>query len=295
MFKYVADYLNELKKELKGCDPALIQDALSDAEEHLRTALEKTWEKDPEIPEAEALVPIVQKYGEPREIAAAYQEIESRTTPFLSSPRRQIQLQGLAKLYGVLADPRAWGSFLYMFLSLLTGCLFGGWGFFGLFVSVSCLILIIGLPVSGIFLLSVRGIVIIEGRIIEALLGVRMPRKALFVNRELGWVDKFNSLIKDSHTWKALLYVILMFPLGLLYAAVIFLMFSFSLSFILSPLLELVFHMPLELFGWETFTPVWILPFITIAGFILLPLTLHFAKLVGRLHGRYAKYMLVRN
>ena len=182
-----------------------------------------------------------------------------------------------------------------MFLSLLTGCVFGIWGLIGLAVSLFTLILIIGLPLTGIFLLSIRGIAIIEGRIVEALLGVRMPRKPLFVSKELGWTDRFKALITASHTWKALVYVILMFPLGLLYSAVIFLMFIFSLSFILAPILELAFHLPLELFGWETFTPVWLLPFVSITGLILLPLTLHFARLIGKLHGRFAKLMLVRS
>jgi uncharacterized membrane protein len=35
MIKSVDEYLQLLKKELEGCDAALIQDALSDAEEHL--------------------------------------------------------------------------------------------------------------------------------------------------------------------------------------------------------------------------------------------------------------------
>ena len=295
MFKYVDDYLNQIKNELKGSDPALIQDALSDAEEHLRTALENTFEENPNISEADALMPIIQKYGKPSEIASAYKEIESRTSPFLLSPQRQVKKTGLAKLYGVLAEPRAWGAFIYMFLSLLTGCVFGAWGLLGLTVSLFTLIFIIGLPLTGIFLLSIREIAIIEGRIVEALLGVRMPRKSLFVSKDLGWTDKFKALITASHTWKALVYVILMFPLGLLYSAGIFLALTFSLGFITAPILELAFHIPLELFGWGAFTPVWFLPFVSIAGLILLPLTLHFARLIGNLHGRFAKFMLVRN
>ena len=56
MFKNVDEYLELLKKELKGSDLALIQDALFDAEEHLRTALEKTFESTPGISEADALI-----------------------------------------------------------------------------------------------------------------------------------------------------------------------------------------------------------------------------------------------
>ncbi|GAJ23300.1 unnamed protein product, partial [marine sediment metagenome] len=36
----------ELKKELSGCDRATIQDALSDAEEYLRTALSSAMAND---------------------------------------------------------------------------------------------------------------------------------------------------------------------------------------------------------------------------------------------------------
>ena len=40
MINSIDIYLESLKKELKGCDNATIQDALSDAEEHLRTAID---------------------------------------------------------------------------------------------------------------------------------------------------------------------------------------------------------------------------------------------------------------
>ena len=39
MITSVEEYLNKLRKELAGCDPATIQDALADSEEHIRTAL----------------------------------------------------------------------------------------------------------------------------------------------------------------------------------------------------------------------------------------------------------------
>ena len=54
MCKDVHDYLAKLKKELGGnADPALVQDALSDAETHLRTALEEEISKNPGISETE--------------------------------------------------------------------------------------------------------------------------------------------------------------------------------------------------------------------------------------------------
>jgi hypothetical protein len=39
MFKTIDEYLEALKTEMQGSDPALLQDALSDAREHLSVAV----------------------------------------------------------------------------------------------------------------------------------------------------------------------------------------------------------------------------------------------------------------
>ena len=295
MCKDVREYLDKLKNELgSSADPALIQDALSDAETHLRTALEEEVSKNPEIPEAEILAPLIEKYGTPSEVAAAYLVIEPHVSPALARPSRPDTRPFLGKFFGVLADSRAWGAFFYMLLAFITGIVFGGWAILGGIVSAFSLLFIIGLPIFGFFLLSVRGIALLEGRIVEALLGVRMPRKPLFLKKGLSWSDRYIALVKDKYSWRAFLYAVLLFPLGLLYTSLSALLFIFSLSFIASPLLELVFRIPLDLFGDNVFTPVWLLPVVCVAGIILLLLTLHSAKLVGKIHGRFAKAMLVR-
>ena len=294
MFKDISEYLEELKKELEGYDPALIQDALSDAEGHLRMALEEALSGKSGLSETEAISPIIEKYGHPKEIASAYRNIESRISPSLAISRRKETRSSLARFFGVLAEPKAWGAFFYMLLSFITGFVFGCWALIAGPISFCMLVFIIGIPFFGLFLLSIRGIALLEGRIVEALLGIRMPRRSLFLDKNLSWKDMFLALVKESYTWKALLYAVLQFPLGLIYSLGIVLLFATSLSFIGSPVLELIFHIPLELFGLEAFTPVWLLPFVCIAGFFLLPLTFHLAKFVGKVHGKYAKSMLVR-
>ena len=294
MFKDVYEYLEELKRELKGCDPALIQDALSDAEGHLRMALEEDLSSTSSPSGTETTAAVIEKYGDPKEIASAYRAIESRTSPTLAVSRRNESRSSWTRFFSVLAEPKAWGAFFYMLLSFVTGILFGGWALFAGIISAGTLIFIIGIPIIGLFLLSIRGIALLEGRIVEALLGIRMPRRPVFFDKNLSWKDKFMALVKDSFTWKAFLYTALQFPLGLIYSIGIAFLFVLSLSFIGSPVLELIFQLPLELFGLGTFTPVWFLPIVCIAGFFLLPLTFHLAKLVGRVHGKYAKSMLVR-
>lgn len=294
MCKDVHEYLEKLKKELKGADPALIQDALSDAEGHLRSALEEGLTSTPDLSQTEILQPLITKYGTPSEVAAAYRAIESHISPALavSPPQDARSLWG--KFFGVLAEARAWGAFFYLLLAFVTGIIFGGWALLGGLVSASFLLFIIGLPLFGLFLLSVRGIALLEGQIVEALLGIRMPRKPLFFHKGLSWSDKYIALVKDTHSWRAWLYAVLLFPLGIIYSMAFALFFVLSFSFITSPVLELVFHVPLDLFGDNVFTPVWLLPFICLAGFFLLPLTFHLAKFVGKIHGQFAKSMLVR-
>jgi hypothetical protein len=295
MCKNVQEYLAKLKRELVGgADPALVQDALSDAETHLRTALEEELSQNPDLPEPEILPPLIEKYGTPSEVAAAYLAIEPHISPTLAHIPCPDTRSFLGKFFGVLAESRAWAAFFYMLLAFISGIIFGGWALFGGIVSACSLIFIIGLPIFGLFLLSVRGIALLEGRIVEALLGVRMPRRPLFLKKGLSWSDRYVALVKDKYSWRALLYAVLLFPLGLVYSSLFFLLFAFSLSFITSPVMELVFRIPLDLFGDNVFTPVWLLPFVCLAGLLLLPLTLHAAKFLGKIHGRFAKSMIVR-
>ena len=76
MITSVEEYLDLLKAELQGSDIATVQDALADAEEHLRAALANIREVQPEISEEEALDQVIEQYGSPSETASAYMEVE---------------------------------------------------------------------------------------------------------------------------------------------------------------------------------------------------------------------------
>jgi hypothetical protein len=307
----IEKYLSELKKELSGTDRATIQDALSDAEEHLRTGLKSTTEADPKITRAEALASLVEKYGTPQEVAAAYKEIETRTRPAFASPvykeseavvepevaepvipdTRPFYL----KFFGIFADIRAWGALLYLIFALGTGIIYFTWAVTGLSLSAGLLILIIGIIVAGLFLLSVRGIALVEGRMVEALLGVRMPRRPLFSRKDIGWWQKIKGMLTSQHTWTAIVYMILQMPLGIIYFTVIVTLVSLSLWGIAIPILQLGFGLPVGQ-NWDTYyyLAAWMMPVTVIGGILLLTATMHLVKAAGRLHGNWAKVMLVR-
>jgi hypothetical protein len=168
------------------------------------------------------------------------------------------------------------------------------WAVTGISMSIGMFLLIIGLPFTVLFLLSIRSIALVEGRIVEAMLGIRMPRRSLFVSRESGWLQKVKALFLERRTWTTLIYMIMQLPLGILYFTLFSVMLSVSLSLIVSPILEFAFEESVVHFGAEAYhIQIWQMPFIVIGGFLLLISTLHLAKLIGRWHSLYAKRLLV--
>ena len=293
MYKSIDEFLLVLKQELKGNDKALIQDVLSDAEEHIRTAIENITNTEQNITEEEALSQAIESYGNPPEIIADYKKMDAYLKPMLAPSENIDNRPWWKKFLLIIADPRAWGASLYMVISMLTGIIYFTWAVTGLSVTLSLLILIIGLPLLGIFLLSVRGIALLEGRIVEAMLGIRMPRKPMFVAKDKGWWGKFKALVSSGITWKSLIYMVLQMPLGIFYFTLVVTLFSVSLSLIAAPILKLIFHQSMEINNTDAYNIKWLFPLLPFVGAFLLLLSLHLAKLIGKLHGLFAKLMLV--
>jgi hypothetical protein len=292
MYNTIEEYLDALKTEMRGNDAALIQDAQADAREHLSLALEASREKTPDLPEADALRPIVEEYGTPEETASAYREIERRTSPSLKLLKKPVSVW--AFLFGVYVDPRTWGSLLFTLITFATGIIYFTWAVTGASLALSLMILIIGVPFAILFLLSVQGLALLEGRIVEGLLGVRMPRRPLFAQPGLKWLGRLKALVTDKHTWLSMLYMLLQMPLGTLYFTLDVTLILSALVMMVAPVAQAVLHFPIIVNGTEhIFLPFWALVLMEIGGFLLLTLTMHLSRLIGWLHGRYAKWMLV--
>ena len=297
-------YLADLKTALTGADKATVQDALADAEEHLRTALESEKAEKEDLVENEALGGIINDYGDPEEIAQAYKTWEgSLPTALTGTPaarRSTSTTNGRAGAYpgffGVFADPRAWGGLVYMLISLATGTLYFTWAVTGLSTSLGVMVLIIGIPITIIFLLSFRGIAFLEGRLVEALLGERMPRRASFTDSSLGWVERLKQLLTGKATWLSWIYMVLMLPLGIIYFTVMVTLISLALGLIASPVLAYWFNIPVGTFSngdviWSL--PKYFTPLLAFVGMGLGTATMHLARFTGQIHGKFAKALLV--
>ncbi|MDP1714890.1 MAG: sensor domain-containing protein [Anaerolineales bacterium] len=292
MFNTIEEYLDALKAEMKGSDSALLQDALADAREHLSTALDIARQLNAELNEADALKTIVDEYGTPEETASAYKEVERRTSPSIKQSGKPRSV--LSRFFGIYEDPKAWGSLLYMLISLVTGIVYFTWVVTGLSLSLSLAIFIFGLVFAIFFIFSLRGLALLEGRLVESLLGVRMPRRPLFIQKGTTWFESLKTNLMDKHVWLALVYLFLQMPLGIIYFTMTVTLFSLSIGLMSALLLQLIFRFPIVSFGSvRYFLPVWSMPVFVLVGFLLWTVTMHIGKFIGTWHGRYAKWMLV--
>ncbi len=320
MINSIEAYLAELKKELSGSDRATIQDALSDAEEYLRTAMDGAASDKAHLAEAEALAPIIERYGQPAEVAAAYKAMEHQTPPAFgraaanrvkpappavpvppsmpaaapAAPAVPDNRNFFAKFFGVFADPKAWGGLLLILFVFVTGIIYFTWAVTGISVSAGLIVLIIGLPIFALFLMSVRGIAVIEGRLIEALTGVRMPRRPLFTRSDIGFWQKVKKIFSERQTWTAFVYMILQMPLGIIYFTVAVSLLSSGVWLIFRPIAELAWGVPAWYWDGPVYTYAWAMPFSVIGGALLITATLHLMKYIARFHAGFAKIMLVR-
>ena len=211
--KTIEEYLAQLNAALADADPALKQDAQYDAEEYLRSELAE----HPEWDEAAMLANVATSYGAPEEVADIYRDKEVQVETALRAPARPLRKSALGKFFGVLGDPLAYSSLFYMILSLATGIFYFVWTVTGLSLSLGLCILIIGLPFAALFISTVRALALVEGRLIEAMLGERMPRRPLYADRGKTFGARVKGMFVDPRTWSTLLYMLLKLPLGIIY------------------------------------------------------------------------------
>lgn len=290
----IDQYLRQLREELAGEDPALIQDALYDAEEYLRAEVAA----HPEKSEADILEIIASTYGAPDEVAAAYRDTEIKVKAAMTTPVRKTAESAAARFFAVYSDPRAYTALFFMILSLATGTIYFTFTVVGLSMSAGLAVLVVGIPFFLLFIGIARVISLAEGRLIEAMTGVRMPRRPPHPGAPGGFWSRVAGMLTDRRTWSTLLYLVLMLPLGIAYFVIAVVGLTVSLSLILAPLVGVADHIGILSTDYVHVSPEWIgalwaLPFLFAAGVLLLTLLMHVARAIGRLHAAFAKALLV--
>ncbi|HEY1630969.1 MAG TPA: sensor domain-containing protein [Rhizomicrobium sp.] len=293
----VRAYLDALTGALKSlrCPAGLISDAVSDAEEHLNNEIAT----HPEQSEADILASVIETYGTPEEIAEEYKSMEAT----LSGPFPKSDEPDGGRHYGffgVIRDPRAYSSLMYMLLSLVTGIFYFTFVVTGMATSMGLLIVIIGIPLLLIVLGVSRLLGHVEGRIVEGLLGVRMPRRLPPASAAEETVfARAKDILIDVRTWSTLLYLVLMLPLGTLYFTLAVVGITVPVALIGGSLTSLITghsNVRIDDVPWleHLFTTAPGLILCMLVGIALLFITLNIAKGIGWVHGRIAEVLLVR-
>lgn len=288
----IAEYLDRLRAALAGADPALVQDALYDAEDYLRSEMAA----NPGRSEAEVIAAVAGSYGAPDEVADIYRDTEVRVQTALQSPRPAKPRTALGRFFGVALEPRTYAALFYMLLSLATGIFYFTWVVTGASLSLGLSVLIIGVPFAILFFGSVRVLSLVEGRLVEAMLGERMPRRPLYASTNATLMGRIAEMFTDPRTWATMLYMLLMLPLGILYFTLAVTLLSVSLAFIFAPVVVLLESVGLLVFSSdiEVVGQPYQMPFLFLGGVLLFFGTLHMARGIGRLHAQLAKHMLVQ-
>jgi uncharacterized membrane protein len=294
----IAEYLEQLRDALRGADPALIQDALYDAEEHLRGEMHE----NPGKSEADVLAKIASSYGAPDEVASIYVDKEVQMQQALRPPLQRQRSTALGRFFAVGSDPRAYASLFYMLLSLATGIFYFTWTVTGLSLSIGLSILIFGIVFAAMFFGTVRVLALVEGRIVEVMLGERMPRRPVYAQQGRSVMRRIGDMFTDARTWSTLLYFILMLPLGIIYFTLAVVGIVLSISFIVAPVMHALWMIGLVHidvitsgnFNDTLFVPPIISdPLLFVLGIAMLFGMLHLARGVGKFQGALAKHLLV--
>jgi uncharacterized membrane protein len=301
----IEEYLRQLRAALAGQDPALIQDALYDAEEYLRSEVAA----HPDKSEGDVLELIASTYGAPEEVAAAYRDSEAKVKAALKppAPPPATQTSAWRRFFGVYMDVRAYTSLFYLLLTLATGILYFTVVVTGLSLSLGFAVLIIGIPFFLAFIGVARVIALGEGRLLEAVTGERMPRRPVHPGPPAPWLTRIADMLKDVRTWTTLLYLLIMLPLGIVYFTLAVVGLGFGVRLAIAPLILLgrdFGWFPLgfsagmiQLDGHHVASPHSLFgALICMAlGVVILTVTMHLARGIARGHAKFAKALLVES
>jgi uncharacterized membrane protein len=291
-------YLEQLHAALKGADPALIQDALYDAEEYLRAECAA----HPEKSEADVLELIASTYGAPEEVAAAYRDTEAKVNAALRpvTVRSSESANPLKRFFSVYSDSRAYLSLFYMLLTLVTGIIYFTFVVTGLSLSAGLAVLVIGFPFFLAFIGIARVLALGEGRLLEAISGERMPRRPIHPGPRAGLWAQIGAMLKDPRTWTTLSYLLLMLPVGIFYFTVAVVGVSLAGSLVVGPFLVLAQHLGWDFNNGESVLQPAILgaplvsPFLVALGVVIFTALMHAARGIGRAHVFLARSLLVK-
>ncbi|WNC67345.1 sensor domain-containing protein [Thalassotalea nanhaiensis] len=281
-------YLQQLATLLKGQSKALVQDALFDAEDHIRSALTEKGNF--------AFDKIVDDWGTPQEVASQYIDMESTVQFALYGESSTAQKKSVLQwLLSAFSDVASYRSLIYISLAMPLSLFYAFWLVLGISSAIATVVLI-GFPVFLIFMRSVPYLALFEGRLIEFFLKERMPRRPSRLSMKkhqskVSVITLIKMQVVDLNILRTILYLFALLPLSVVYLTSALIPIIFSISLILSPIIDPLLSMAYPQFSIDI-NWYW-LPLSLPVGLSVLALSFHWIKWVTQKHANLAKHLLI--
>ncbi|MBL9140302.1 MAG: sensor domain-containing protein [Phycisphaerae bacterium] len=269
----IALYLAQLELALSGQSPALVHDAVIDAEGHLRAAVAAGATPSKAVSDfgspdviarayieadhprrglpRDALSPVLEPMktdpsgGETAgDAGAAAKTGDSYAVAAAAMPPSEPLLRRARRIpvLGIWFDPYAWGS---LFFFTTVGFVFAiasfSWviGMGGL--SLGTLPILIGLVFLVLLLGSVRALCMLDGLMCQFFLGVRMPRRTqpVYTTHGISIWQRLGCWLRDVRSWLSLGYLLGNFPVAIALFALFVALLSTSAALLGMPIVSL--------------------------------------------------------
>jgi hypothetical protein len=299
MVKYtrIKDYGKDLRRELAGVDEAIVSDAIDDAEEHLNLMVEEIMAEEDIKERQKAISLAVEQYGDPKEVAEAYlrlnEEVKEKEVKRQEKREKRSLLCDIFCIYG---DWRSYSSLLYLLLMFPLGIIYFTYMVTMIGMGLGFLFTIVGLLLVILFLMSNYGLSWLHSRMTEKMLGIRMPKKPRRLRAKGSFLNRIKAMFNDPRMYSSLLYMFLMFPLGIIYFTIFITLLSTSIALLLSPfttILSEMWNLPIGIPSPPEARWV-LLPLAVVTGFVMLTWTLHLSNIIAHYHGKLTKALLLK-
>ncbi|MBN1390863.1 MAG: sensor domain-containing protein, partial [Candidatus Thermoplasmatota archaeon] len=199
-------------------------------------------------------------------------------------------------IFCIYGDWRVYTGLIYLLLMFPLGVIYFTYMVTMISLGIGMLVTVLGIFILILFLLSNYGLSWLHSRMTEAMLGIRMPRKPRKLRAKGTRWQRIKAMFRDPRMYSSLLYMFLMFPLGIVYFTVFVTLISTSIALMMSPftiLLSEVLNVPIMMPVPPEARAV-LIPLAVVLGFLLLTWTLHLSSIFANLHGKLTRGLLLK-
>lgn len=204
--------------------------------------------------------------------------------------------QKLMNFFGVITQSKTYRNMLCLFILFPLGIIYFVIVVTGIFLGFGLIITLFGIPVLFGIILLWRVLANFERKFIRNKMGININYVPM--KKQKQWFLKsFKTYLKDSFTWKSLVYLLLRFPLGIISFVILVVFISVSLSFIASPF---VFHLlnigvlngDFVVDAYTFINTYWFTVLVWIVGVLLVFVSLHIFNYLMHAFGLLSKFIL---